>query len=178
MSTHRPEASPLGKAVAYAEHYDPALLFPIPRQGKRAEIGLALAEPTLPLVDYVRSLGAGDAALSGLTLAPIVDHDTVLPLGQRLRDGAHRDTALLIGSAANEFPGATAVLLQGLRRFAQGSDWFDARARDGRGHVDAAVAFEHGGHHQIHGDAVGDVARDEDDPGLPVRPEQLRRDRP
>ena len=36
-----PEASPLGKAVAYAEHYDPALLFPIPRQGKRAEIGIA-----------------------------------------------------------------------------------------------------------------------------------------
>lgn len=77
-------------------------------RAERAEIGLALAEPTLPLVDYVRSLGAGDAALSGLTLAPIVDHDTVLPLGQRLRDGAHRDTALLIGSAANEFPGATA----------------------------------------------------------------------
>ena len=40
MST-APEASPLGKAVAYAEHYDPALLFPIPRQGKRAEIGIA-----------------------------------------------------------------------------------------------------------------------------------------
>ena len=39
-----------------------------------------------------------------------------------------------------KFPGATAVLLQGLRRFAQGSDWFDARARDGRGHVDAADA--------------------------------------
>jgi 7-cyano-7-deazaguanine reductase len=47
MST-APEASPLGKAVAYAEHYDPALLFPIPRQGKRAEIGLA--EAALPFV--------------------------------------------------------------------------------------------------------------------------------
>ena len=42
------EASPLGKAVAYAEHYDPALLFPIPRQGKRAEIGIA--EGALPFV--------------------------------------------------------------------------------------------------------------------------------
>ena len=42
------EASPLGKAVAYAEHYDPALLFPIPRQGKRDEIGIA--EAALPFV--------------------------------------------------------------------------------------------------------------------------------
>ena len=47
MST-APEASPLGKAVAYAEHYDPALLFPIPRQGKRDEIGIA--EAALPFV--------------------------------------------------------------------------------------------------------------------------------
>jgi len=47
MST-APEASPLGKAVAYAEHYDPALLFPIPRQGKRDEIGIA--EATQPFV--------------------------------------------------------------------------------------------------------------------------------
>ena len=47
MST-APEASPLGKAVAYAEHYDPALLFPIPRQGKRHEIGIAEGE--LPFV--------------------------------------------------------------------------------------------------------------------------------
>ena len=47
MST-APEASPLGKAVAYAEHYDPALLFPIPRQSKRDEIGIA--EAALPFV--------------------------------------------------------------------------------------------------------------------------------
>lgn len=38
MST--PEASPLGKAVAYASQYDPSLLFPIPRAPKRAEIGV------------------------------------------------------------------------------------------------------------------------------------------
>ena len=33
--------SPLGKAVTYAEHYAPGLLFPIPRQHKRDEIGIA-----------------------------------------------------------------------------------------------------------------------------------------
>ncbi|SDC43262.1 7-cyano-7-deazaguanine reductase [Cupriavidus sp. YR651] len=36
-----PEHSPLGKPSAYKTEYDPALLFPIPRQPKRTEIGLA-----------------------------------------------------------------------------------------------------------------------------------------
>jgi 7-cyano-7-deazaguanine reductase len=39
MST--PEHSPLGKDTAYADRYDPSLLFPIPRADKRAEIGVA-----------------------------------------------------------------------------------------------------------------------------------------
>lgn len=38
MST--PEHSPLGKSTPYADRYDPSLLFPIPRAGKRAEIGV------------------------------------------------------------------------------------------------------------------------------------------
>ncbi|HLZ99360.1 MAG TPA: hypothetical protein VKP66_15610, partial [Steroidobacteraceae bacterium] len=43
MST--PEHSPLGKNTVYADRYDPGLLFPIPRSGKREEIGVA---PPLP----------------------------------------------------------------------------------------------------------------------------------
>ncbi|GLQ93806.1 NADPH-dependent 7-cyano-7-deazaguanine reductase QueF [Dyella acidisoli] len=39
MST--PEHSPLGKHTAYADRYDPSLLFPIPRQAKRDEIGVS-----------------------------------------------------------------------------------------------------------------------------------------
>lgn len=39
MST--PEHSPLGKNTAYADHYDSSLLFSIPRDEKRAEIGVA-----------------------------------------------------------------------------------------------------------------------------------------
>jgi 7-cyano-7-deazaguanine reductase len=35
-----PDASPLGKSVTYAQHYSPELLFPIPRLGKRRELGL------------------------------------------------------------------------------------------------------------------------------------------
>lgn len=37
---HSPENSPLGKATTYADRYDAGLLFPIPRQGKRDEIGV------------------------------------------------------------------------------------------------------------------------------------------
>ena len=41
-------ASPLGKTTAYASQYAPELLFPIPRKGKRDELGLAAG--ALPFV--------------------------------------------------------------------------------------------------------------------------------
>ena len=37
---HTPEQSELGKHKAYADAYDPGLLFPLPREPKRIEIGL------------------------------------------------------------------------------------------------------------------------------------------
>lgn len=41
MSQMNPvEHSPLGKAVSYSDSYSPELLFPIPRSGKRREIGV------------------------------------------------------------------------------------------------------------------------------------------
>jgi 7-cyano-7-deazaguanine reductase len=40
-----PEQSQLGKASAYIDQYDATLLFPIPRAGKRAEIGITAAPP-------------------------------------------------------------------------------------------------------------------------------------
>jgi 7-cyano-7-deazaguanine reductase len=42
-----PDASPLGKPTSYQSEYDASLLFPIPRQGKRDEIGVKAAG-TLP----------------------------------------------------------------------------------------------------------------------------------
>ena len=45
MST--PEQSQLGKASAYIDQYDASLLFPIPRQGKRDEIGISGPLPFL-----------------------------------------------------------------------------------------------------------------------------------
>lgn len=44
MSMNTPEQSELGKASAYADRYDPSLLFPIPRLAKRQEIGVG-AQP-------------------------------------------------------------------------------------------------------------------------------------
>ena len=35
-----PAQSPLGKTASYVDHYDPALLFPLPRATKRHELGL------------------------------------------------------------------------------------------------------------------------------------------
>ncbi|MBV8619017.1 MAG: NADPH-dependent 7-cyano-7-deazaguanine reductase QueF [Curvibacter sp.] len=40
-----PEQSQLGKASAYVDRYDPSLLFPIPRQPKREEIGITGTPP-------------------------------------------------------------------------------------------------------------------------------------
>jgi len=40
-----PEQSQLGKSSAYIDQYDASLLFPIPRAGKRAEIGIAGPAP-------------------------------------------------------------------------------------------------------------------------------------
>jgi len=39
------EHSPLGKGTAYADQYDPSLLFPIPRAEKRTELGLGASLP-------------------------------------------------------------------------------------------------------------------------------------
>ena len=46
-SQHQPEQSQLGKTSAYADQYDPSLLFPLPRQTKRDEIGIGAAPPFL-----------------------------------------------------------------------------------------------------------------------------------
>ena len=42
---NHPAQPPLGKASAYADQYDPALLFPIARAPKRAEIGITGPQP-------------------------------------------------------------------------------------------------------------------------------------
>ena len=46
-SQHQPEQSLLGKISAYADQYDPGLLFPLPRAPKRDEIGISGHPPFL-----------------------------------------------------------------------------------------------------------------------------------
>ena len=46
-SQHQPEQSQLGKTSSYADQYDPSLLFPLPRQPKRDEIGISGQPPFL-----------------------------------------------------------------------------------------------------------------------------------
>ena len=45
--TNTPELSQLGKASAYVDQYDPSLIFPLPRQTKRDEIGITARLPFL-----------------------------------------------------------------------------------------------------------------------------------
>ena len=45
--SNTPEQSQLGKASAYVDRYDPGLLFPLPRETKRREIGINGAIPFL-----------------------------------------------------------------------------------------------------------------------------------
>ncbi len=41
LTMHSPEQSTLGKSVAYADQYDPSLLYPLPRAPQRSTLGLA-----------------------------------------------------------------------------------------------------------------------------------------
>ena len=47
MTSNTPELSQLGKTSAYVDQYDASLLFPLPRQSKREEIGITARLPFL-----------------------------------------------------------------------------------------------------------------------------------
>jgi len=47
MNPNTPEHSQLGKASAYADQYDASLLYPLPREPKRREIGIGASVPFL-----------------------------------------------------------------------------------------------------------------------------------
>ncbi|HXA47130.1 MAG TPA: NADPH-dependent 7-cyano-7-deazaguanine reductase QueF [Burkholderiaceae bacterium] len=72
---HSPEASPLGKTSAYQTQYDPSLLFPIARKGKRDELGLT---GTLPFygvdiwnayeISWLNMRGKPQVAIASITV--------------------------------------------------------------------------------------------------------------
>lgn len=70
-----PEQSQLGKASAYIDQYDGSLLFPIPRAGKRAEIGITGAAPffgadmwTAFELSWLNTRGKPQVALAHITV--------------------------------------------------------------------------------------------------------------
>ena len=72
---NQPEHSQLGKASAYVDQYDASLLFPIPRAGKRAEIGLSASLPFLGAdlwtafeLSWLNSRGKPQVALAHFTI--------------------------------------------------------------------------------------------------------------
>jgi 7-cyano-7-deazaguanine reductase len=73
MST--PENSALGKAVSYADHYDPSLLYPIARGPKRDEIGVPATLPfigadlwTAYELSWLNARGKPQVALAHITV--------------------------------------------------------------------------------------------------------------
>ncbi len=72
---NHPAQSPLGKASAYADQYDPALLFPIARAPKRAEIGITGQQPffgadlwTAFELSWLNARGKPQVALAHITV--------------------------------------------------------------------------------------------------------------
>ena len=75
-SSSSPEQSPLGKSSAYADQYDATLLFPIPRETKRKEIGVDDKAPpffgadlwTAYEVSWLNARGKPQVALAHFTI--------------------------------------------------------------------------------------------------------------
>src|SRR6266849_1264235 len=70
-----PENSPLGKPAPYKSEYDPSLLFPIPRQGKRDEIGISGTLPFFGIdlwnayeVSWLNQRGKPQIAIAAITI--------------------------------------------------------------------------------------------------------------
>ncbi len=71
---HTPDASPLGKPATYIAQYDPSLLFPIARLGKRTEIGITGTLPFFGVdiwnayeVSWLNSRGKPQVAIATIT---------------------------------------------------------------------------------------------------------------
>ncbi|WPB56021.1 NADPH-dependent 7-cyano-7-deazaguanine reductase QueF [Xylophilus sp. GOD-11R] len=75
LESNTPEHSLLGKPAPYATQYDPSLLYPLPRAGKRAEIGIAGEPPffgadlwTAFELSWLNTRGKPQVALAHITV--------------------------------------------------------------------------------------------------------------
>ncbi|WP_347555992.1 NADPH-dependent 7-cyano-7-deazaguanine reductase QueF [Robbsia sp. KACC 23696] len=120
-----PDQSSLGKAVDYADQYDPSLLFPIPRAQGRAELGLTAGAP-LPFfgadiwnayeLSWLNARGKPQIAVLTLIVpadAPLIVESKSLKLYlgsfaqtrldsvESLRDTLRRDIGAVCGASVN-----------------------------------------------------------------------------
>ena len=76
-----PSASPLGKPSAYEDHHNPALLFPLPRAPKRAEVGIGASLPFMGAdlwmafeVSWLNTRGKPQVAIAHITVPAETPH--------------------------------------------------------------------------------------------------------
>jgi len=117
-----PANSPLGKASAYVDQYDPSLLFPLPREPKRREIGIRGSVPFLGAdlwtafeLSWLNPKGKPQVAIAHITIPCESTHivesksfklylnsfnNTRVPSADEVRERIRRDVSAAIWSGA------------------------------------------------------------------------------
>lgn len=100
--------SPLGKASAYADHYDPTLLFPMPRAPQRARLGIAETQPFLGAdiwtafeLSWLTPRGKPQVAMAHITV-PCESHNIVESKSLKLYLGSFHNTVFADAQAVQQ----------------------------------------------------------------------------
>lgn len=100
--------SPLGKASAYADHYDPTLLFPMPRAPQRAGLGIAETQPFLGAdiwtafeLSWLTPRGKPQVAMAHITV-PCESHNIVESKSLKLYLGSFHNTVFADAQAVQQ----------------------------------------------------------------------------
>ena len=108
MKPQTPEDSPLGKSVTYADRYDPALLFPLPRAPQRQAIGVSGSLPFLGAdlwtayeLSWLNPRGKPQVALARLTM-PCESTHMVESKSFKLYLGSFNNTVFASADAVRE----------------------------------------------------------------------------
>jgi 7-cyano-7-deazaguanine reductase len=151
-----PHDSPLGKSSAYPARYDASLLFPIPRAGQRAAIGIGDALPFRGVdiwnayeLSWLDAHGKPEVAIGGFrvpaTTANIVESKSLkLYLGSYAQErfaSAHDVRARIARDLSNAAGGDVAVALVTPKHFAS----IALTELDGESIDDRPIAIEHYG---------------------------------
>ena len=130
-----PDHSPLGKATVYADRYDAGLLYPIPRQGKRDEIGVSADALPFHGVDVWNGYELSWLDLRGKPVVTVAEfrrfvkatgHVTVAERAPDAADFPDADPALLVPGSLVFHPTRGPVDLSDVRNwwsYVPGASW-------------------------------------------------------